>query len=403
MHEIIRRAFEGPTIFRDESKLFPDYIPFYLPHREAQLQSLARYFRVILDKPGSVSQKVIITGPVGTGKTVVSKRFGLEVEKYAADKNLKLRYVHVNCHRDRTLFLVMRRIAEVLSCPIPSRGLSSQEIMHLLRDILEHEDMYLLIALDEVDYLVRTAGGDVLYDLIRITEDEVDMKCRFNYILIMRDLSIIPALDRSITSALMHNIIRFSPYTSGQIMDILRDRVNEAFEPGVVGHETLKLISDIAGFDTGGPGDARYALELLWRAGRYAEQEGYSRVMPDHVRKAKRDIHPSLRTEVIDSLAVHEKLLLLAIVRSLRKSGRAYISLGMAEREYKLVCEEWNERPRRHTQVWEYVQSMKRSGILMTRISGPGYRGKTTLISLPDVPTEIMERYLIESLRRLKS
>jgi len=400
LHKIIRDIFESPTIFKDESKLFPDYVPEYLPHREEQLRLLAHSFRVLINKPGSVSQKVILTGPVGTGKTAVSKRFGTELEKYAKERGVSLFYVHINCHKDRTLFLVMRRIAESLSFAIPSRGLSPQEMMHILKEFLNTKDAFLLIALDEVDYLVRTAGDDVLYDLIRISEEDIEGKQRFNYILIMRDLSILPALDASITSSLMHNIIRFQPYTSIQIMDILKDRVKEAFEPGVVTYEALKLISDITGYDVGGSGDARYALELLWRAGRYAEQEGNNRVLPDHVRKAKRDIHPSLRVDIIEALNKHELLLLLAITRALRKSERAYVPLGLVEREYRLVCEEWNERPRKHTQVWEYVQNIKRSGIITARRSGPGYRGRTTLISLPDVPTEVMERYLVEILRR---
>ncbi len=400
MYEIIRDEFERPTLFKDESKLFPDYVPEYLPHREEHLRLLARTFRIMIEHPGTVSQKVIITGPVGTGKTAVSKRFGMMLEEYSRERGIRLRYVHVNCHKNRTLFLVMRRISEVLCPSVPHRGLSPAEMMHIIKDVLDKEDSIVLIALDEADYLIKTWGSDVLYDLLRISEEDVAGKQRFNYILIMRDLSCLPALESSVASSLMHNIIRFKPYTSSQIMDILKQRVEEAFYPNVVSDEALRLISDIAGFDTGGPGDARYALELLWKAGRYAEQSGSRRVTPDHVRRAKREIHPSLRTEEIAALSLHEKLLLLAIARSLRKTERAYIPLGLAEREYRLICEEFGERPRKHTQVWEYVRNMRRVGIVVTRISGPGQRGRTTLIGLPDVPTDIVEKYLLSIIRR---
>ena len=400
MYDIIREELEGPSIFRDESKLFPDYVPERLPHREEHLRRLARLFRVLIDRPGAVSQKVILTGHVGTGKTAVSKRFGADFERYARERGVNLRYVHINCHRDRTLFLVVQRLAEAVSTGIPSRGLSPQEMINVLKQVLEDRDMYLLVALDEADFLIRTSGGDVLYDLIRISEEEIERRPRLSYIIIMRDLSILEMLDESITSSLMHNIIKFEPYTSGQIFDIVKDRAREAFYPGVVDDEVLKLIADITGADASGSGDARYALELLWRAGKYAEQEGARRVTTDHVRRAKRDTHPALRMDVIEELSKHERLLLLAIARSLKKTEKASVPLGVVEKEYHVVCEEWNERPRKHTQVWEYVRNLKHLGIITARVSGPGYRGRTTLIGLHDVPTDVLERTITELLRR---
>ena len=400
VYEMIKDEFEKSGIFKDESKLLPDYVPEKLPHREEQLRLLARLFRVLLKSPGAISQKVIIIGNVGTGKTAVSKRFGLWFERFAHEKGIDFRYIHINCHKDRTLFLILHRIIDKLSAGMPKRGLSPYEMMHMIKDYLKKNNIYLLITLDEVNFLLRSSGEDVLYDIIRITEEEEEGEHRFSYILISRDLSVFETLDRSITSSLMHNIIKFPPYTATQIYDILYERAKEAFLPGTVNSEVLKLISEITGVDKGGSGDARYALELLWRAGKYAENEGKNKVTLEHVRRAKQDTHPIISSDLLDGLNRHEKLLLLAIARCLVKYEKAMIPFGLVEKEYRIVCEEWNARPRRHTQVWEYLQNLKNSGIIMTEISGVGYRGKTTLISLQDVPAKVLEKYLVENLKR---
>ncbi|HDI46567.1 MAG TPA: cell division control protein Cdc6, partial [Candidatus Methanomethylia archaeon] len=70
---IIEHELAKPSVFKDESRLLPDYVPLNLVHREQQLRSLARIFRVLVESPGTSSPKAILLGPVGVGKTAVSK------------------------------------------------------------------------------------------------------------------------------------------------------------------------------------------------------------------------------------------------------------------------------------------------------------------------------------------
>jgi len=84
--------------------------------------------------------------------------------------------------------------------------------------------------------------------------------------------------------------------------------------------------------------------------------------------------------------------MLLAIARTLRMTNASEVALGDVEREYRALCSEYGERPRGHTKVWEYVQVLKNMGIISARISGPGRRGKTTLISIPSIPVESLEK-----------
>jgi cell division control protein 6 len=97
-------------------------------------------------------------------------------------------------------------------------------------------------------------------------------------------------------------------------------------------------------------------------------------------------------------LDVPKKLVLLAIARRIRK--KAYITMGEAEEAYKIVCEEYGEKRRAHTQFWKYVGDLDALGLIDTKLSGEGVVGKTTLISLPEIPSKILSDNLERSLKR---
>jgi Cdc6-like AAA superfamily ATPase len=74
--------------------------------------------------------------------------------------------------------------------------------------------------------------------------------------------------------------------------------------------------------------------------------------------------------------------------------------MGDAEEAYALVCEEYGETQRGHTQLWKYVQGLSAAGIIETLVSGVGQRGKTTLIGLSRVPASDLEQELVKILLR---
>ncbi len=157
-YDIISHEMSRPSVFKDESRLFPDHVPMQLVHREPELKALSRVFRVMLESPGSVAQKLTLVGDVGVGKTAVAKRFGSTIGSIAKERGIDLRYIHVNCYKDRTLFLVIKKIAQQILPSIPDRGFSAQELFETLWKILEDENIHLLLALDETDFLISVAG-----------------------------------------------------------------------------------------------------------------------------------------------------------------------------------------------------------------------------------------------------
>ena len=192
-------------------------------------------------------------------------------------------------------------------------------------------------------------------------------------------------LDRSTLSTLQRNIISLNPYTRGQLLDIIKSRATMAFREDAITDEALELISELAAMEGG---DARYAIDLLWRAGKYAEAEGVRRVLPRHVRGASAMLYRGLRAEELRSLSLHEKLLLIAIARCFRESTRAYASTGEVEEAYRLVCEEFGEKPRGHTQLWKYLRRLR--SLEVVSISLEATRGRTHRIALR-VPARALE------------
>jgi cell division control protein 6 len=380
------------SVFKDETKLDITYIPNRLPHRDRELRLLMEFFSFTLQFPGKMAQRVIIFGDVGTGKTVLSQRFGVDITHEANKLGINLRYVHVNCREYRgSLFLILYHIVSVFHPTFPRRGYSAEELLRILLQILDEENAYVILALDEFESLVERENSEAVYKLTRLQEIRQDKPQRLSLICILRDLKTIEKLDSSTRSTLQSNIISLMKYSKQQLIDILNDRVSLAFKSLTVPEDTISLTGDIAFSESG---NARFGIELLWRAGKYADAEDLDVVTPECVRKAVSSIIPTMRKSDLASLSFHEKLFLLGIARIFKEGQKAYISLTDAEQAYAVVCEEFNMKPHSHTQLWKYLQTLSHVGIVETEVSAAGNRGRSTLIYLPRIPIHELEKEL---------
>jgi len=390
-HDYIEDELSRRSVFKSEQFLSIDYVPESLPHRQSEIKKLVQSFKTLISSPGRTSHKFIIEGPVGTGKTAVAKRFSEQMIQAAIRRNIRLHSIHINCRVNKTAYLVFLRALREFIPKFPRRGHSPDELLQMLVEVLDEEDRYLLLILDELDYFIRHRGADILYDLTRLMDDRLNATQRLSIIGIGRKISLDDdVLDSSTRSTLQRNVLRFSKYNRDALSDILRDRVEMAFEQKTVMDETIQVICDIASEH----GDARYAIELLWRAGKSADSDQENIVIPDYARRAKADTHPELRKEIFAALPMQHKFLLLAAARQLREIRSAYVTIGEVEEMYRSICEEYNEEPRAHTQIWEWVQDLHAHGIIDAKKSGTGQRGQTTLIGFSDVPAEMLEQFL---------
>jgi cell division control protein 6 len=256
---------------------------------------------------------------------------------------------------------------------------------------LDQEGTYVIFALDEFDSLVENEGSEAVYKLTRLQETRPNNVQRLSLICILRNLKIIEQLDASTRSTLQSNIISLQRYPKQQLVDILNDRIALAFKALTVTDDATNLMAELASSEGG---NARFAIELLWRAGKYADAESLDAVTPECVREAVSSIIPTMRKSDLVSLSFHEKLFLLGMARLFKGTQKAYVSLTEAEKAYAVVCEEFGVQPHSHTQLWKYLRRVSALGVVETEVSPAGARGRSTFIYLARIPIIELEKEL---------
>lgn len=382
------------SVFKEDGvqKLDFDYVPRRLPHREGQVRKLIDFFRLTIEQPGLISERILITGPSGAGKTASAKMVGASLERLARTQKLDLLYAHVNCRLVSGKFGLVQSIIRQVAPSLPLRGYGAVELLHALWDYLNEHNKFLILALDEIDYYVRTTGEDIVYELTRLTDAVKGVSQRLNFMFIARNHSFMSAMSAETLSRFRpQERMEFLPYAENEIRDILRDRVKEAFREGVVSEEVIEFIaSNTAKY---GKGDARYAILLLLTAGLIADRDMTPSVIPEHVREAQEKTDPRISDEDIAVLPTDEKYVLLALARHLKNNRSAVLApLVEVESTYRLVCEEYNLPPAGRVLLHALVRDLKAAGVITLN--------EKFELGLNGVKAEVLERFLVDILER---
>ena len=311
-----------------------------------------------------------------SGKTMLAKKLGEALQKKAMLYGNLVKLVHVNCRIDRTLQAVLVKALSSLGYAYPSRGYSFEELLHSLLEELKRSRTHLILAFDEVDSLV-SSDPSTLYTITRLREISQGSQV-FSSLLVSKTLDYLKMVDLSTLSSIQWNTVSLEPYSGEQLYDIVLSRSVDAFNSGCISEECLQLAADI----TSTYGDARYALDLVYRAGKVADLSESHTVMPEHVRQAKASLPPQFRKEELSYLTKHQKIVLMAISNLLKKSDSTHVTIGEVEKNYNSLCEGMGVAANHHTQLWSDVNELARKGIIETQLSGKGLRGRTTLIGL---------------------
>jgi len=387
MRDIIEDELSSSSVIKDLHALDFDFIPEELPHRTEQLRKLALMFKPVLR---GISQNGVIRGPVGTGKTVMTKKFCTSLVTIARKQAKRLEYVHINCRKRSTDSMVLIGILNHFDKRFPDRGFSVQEMLQILYKQLQRHEAQLVLVLDEADALLKKSGSDLLYNLTRFTDETMNADNPVSIIMISQKDVLLELDSSALSSFKRSNTILLNKYTREELYDIISQRTNLAFHTATVSEESIDLIADIACEW----GDARFAIELLWKSGMYADEKHVKLVVPEHVRAAKAETYSVVTETKLQHLEKHQILTLLSIAKRLHKDDSAYAITSEVEKTYAITCEEYHEKPRAHTMFWNYLKEIEHAGFINIKLSGKGQLGTTQMISLPDIPAEVLKNKL---------
>ena len=355
------------TIFRDKSKLSPRYVPSELPHREKQIEQIDHIFRSSYSSPSKFPLAVLqIVGPAGIGKTSTVLKFSkLLTDKFLQNRlTLKIAYVNLKLQGGNK-YAIYRFVLERVAPELPSQGLSAEEMLRYMLRYLYENNIYLLIILDEIDYLIKISKDTgIIYDLTRLNEFDPDAPCNVKgVIFIARSTDFYHKLDQAELSTLGRVPMEFPIYSIKEVSDILVNRCLEAFIANAIGSN---VIDEVAKFTVSpaNNSDIRYALDLLLYAGNLAEVQGTGRVTLDHIRKVHGQIHSSINTAEIEELSKSQIFTLMAVVRALRAKKKQYVEL----KEIRIRAQELSEEFKlKKLDVEDYLNDLETRKIIEIR------------------------------------
>jgi cell division control protein 6 len=371
------------TIFLDELVLSGDYLPPRLLYRENEL---TRLLDSLSESLSGEKKLVALFGLSGAGKSTLAKAacrlFSIGLRR----NRLNNGFVHISCYSARTVNALFSQILKFLSPYSTTKGLPTEQIVKSVDSKAIEQNLSFTVVLDDFHALKSDVASDFF---AHFTTGKVRLR-PFNFVVISHEKNITLHKKR-----LKLELIECAPYTAEQVAQIIADRVERAFNKGVVPQEVVERVTKL-----GKEGDIRFKLELLRRAGRIAEQKKADSLTLEHIEEALANMVDSHILEHLPTLEEHELLLLYSICRSIRSSKQGFAIIGEVEREYAEVCSRLSIQPRKHTQVWEYLQKLKKLEIVLTRISGKGQRGKTTVISLNGASLDSTITEVIKEIRR---
>ena len=373
----IEEILKKPSIFLNESKLSPDYIPKQLLHREEQFKKLSNIFKSLIEDPGGSSKKLIIHGAVGTGKTAVTKKFMTMLAEAAKKRGVNLKYLHINCRINKTSFLILKYIVRSFDKAIPKRGYSSEELIQMLKEILEKEDCILILVLDEIDFL-KKRNLEILYYLSRLMDDTLNPLHRLSLILIGKTTRFLDHLDMGICSSLHNHNLYFDKYKKIELKDIINSRVKDVFYKGVIPEETIIKISEIAEEF----GDIRYALELLWKVGKEADFLNLFKVLPEIVQRNENETKMLLAQYKVNQLTLQQIILFQSIIEIVLGDSKDHLKISNILNAYNLICIKNKIKPYKYTKIWENLKDLEILDFIKIKISKAEKRGRTSLIKL---------------------
>ena len=349
------------SLFQNINAFDPDYVPPNYNFRDTQMEAMAMAIRPAIR--GGQPSNAIILGSPATGKTTAIKKVFELVEKTTE----KVVCVYINCQIHTTRFGIFSQIFKKLFGHLPPEtGIPFSRIYAQIMQELQKKEKSLVVAFDDINYLFQTNHADkVVYDILRAYEEYPGV--RTSIFAILSDLEFKYAFDKNVNTVFIPQEIMFPLYTYTEIEDILKDRVNAGFFPGVMSDDILEQVS----MYTLENGDLRVGINLLKSCGNIAEADASREITQEHFDKAIESLVSINVSETLKSLNDDEKEVLAMIVNY----DGVYTAKQLGD-EYKQKTGSSYASFNRILDKLEFVR------LVDTKFTGKGVRGNSRQIIL---------------------
>ncbi|XP_067825303.1 cell division control protein 6 homolog [Heptranchias perlo] len=349
---VMRLFKQKGTCYQQTKQALNTAIPERLLARERETKAITQFLmdHVCVEKPGSL----YISGAPGTGKTACLNRILADLQETLGDTVA----IFINCMSLSSSHTIFRTIADQLF----GKGklkCAAKDFSKKLERKLTSEGPMVLLMLDEMDQLDSKAQ-DVLYTLF-------EWPWLINSRLVL--IGIANALD--LTDRILPRLqarpkckpqlLNFRPYTRGQIVAIVQDRLNQVPGEKVLDDAAIQFcarkVSSVSG-------DARKALDVCRRAVEIVESDvrrqtvlkpvveskspvkaaqspGLKKVSLPHVSRVISEVYGDRMTSSSGSdecFPLQQKLLVCSLLLLTRQSKVKEVTLGKLHDTYSKIC-----------------------------------------------------------------
>ena len=245
-----RMLLAEETLFKDEEAFSFDHVPDVFSFRDSQLHAMATAL-----KPARRSRKaanLLLIGAPATGKTTAVKIIFDQLSGPFSE-----------IHR------------KILGFLPPDTGISLPAIYDKIFGRLVREKKYLIVALDDIQYLLSDMNK-VLYDLLRAAEAYPGVGVS---VIAVTDKNIMQKLDDKVRSVFQPEEIRFPEYAAEETLQILKQRRDAGLYAGVLEDSLLREIADA----TYAKHDLRFGIEAIRKAAVNAEADASLSIERKHI------------------------------------------------------------------------------------------------------------------------